>query len=100
VSTGRIEVSPLFGAEREHFCRIIPARSYRCQQFGGSLEAPAGILLEESLNKSDDWPREIFDSLERQGCMLMLGHHFCRRTPERFLAGHHLPEHHAQRVKI
>ena len=38
--------------------------------------------------------------LKRQRSVLMLRHHLGGRTLEYCMAGHHLPEHHAQRVEI
>src|SRR5208283_4926156 len=72
-------------------------RRYGLQKFVRSPETLSRIFLQEYLNENDDRLWNIFESIKRQGRVLMLIHHLGRRTLEHHMAGHHLPEHPALR---
>jgi hypothetical protein len=73
---------------------------HRFQQLVRSLEALCWIFLKEFLNESNDWLWNIFESLKRQGRVLMLIHDLSGRTSEWCLASHHHPERYSKRVQI
>ena len=69
---------------------------YRLQQLVRRPKTLRRIFLKENYDRLCN----IFESLKRQGRVLMLVHHLSGRTSKWCLSSHHYPERYPKRVQI